>query len=188
MANKKSNNNKGLIIGVCVAVIVAVIAIIAVVIVNNSGINESYFKSDDTKYVLTIESDENASSEGSEAYIPIKMHVVYNYSGDQITGLKYYYEYADDATAKSAADYYRSNSGEEVTEIITNGKYVVITANASQYEGITAKDVKEQIDFIESMKNSNFNDGATVETTESETVESGEGTTVETTTTTEVEE
>ena len=186
MANNKSNNkqktNKVWAVVGCIAIVAVVIAIIAAIVINNSGIQDSYFKSDDTKYVLTVETDENSVDENMRQYTPIKMHVVYNYEGDKITGLKYYYEYADNNTAKPAADYFQQNSGDEIEAITVDGKYVVITVKASQYEGVTASDVKKQLDFIESMKQSNSNGGGTTTETTTEETTTTDGTTTETTT------
>lgn len=172
--NKTKNarkNNTGMIVGIC-CVIVAVIVIIiaAVAISSNSGLNDSYFKSDGSKYVLTINQDEMTTSEGEEAnYTPKKTHIVYEYKDDTITGVKVYYEYADNETATKALDYIKENQGtESYKELTTNGKYVVITMNESDYEGVTASDVKSQIEAYEALKNTNLDDITTDETTTTE--------------------
>lgn len=159
MANKKAKgkskgNNKNLIIGICCAVVVVVVIVVAIVLAVTSGnrLGDAYFVSDDTKYVLTVESDDMVIDEEEEAYAPVKTHLVYTYSGDEITGLKAYYEYADNASAKAAYDYILS-SGEETGEVAIDGKYVIITAAPEEYEGLTASDVKQQVEFMEMMKN-----------------------------------
>lgn len=161
MANKKAKgkNNKNVIIGACCAVVVVVIIIVAIVLATTGAgrLNDSYFVSDDTKYVLTVESDDMVIDEDEEAYAPLKTHLVYAYSGDEITGLKVYYEYADNASAKAAYDYIIS-SGEEAGEVEIDGKYVIITANAEEYEGLTASDVKQQVEFMEMLKNMDTSD------------------------------
>lgn len=172
MANK-SKNNKNVIIGVCAAVVILIIIIIAIVLGTRNGgfggINDSYFVSDDTKYVLTIDSDETATD--SEEYVPLKTHLVYTYSGDEITGLKAYYEYADADAAKAAAEYFQANNEESAYKSIANdGKYVILEANESEYEGVTASDVKQQIEFMEMLKNMNLSDD-TEDGTEDDTTE-----------------
>lgn len=159
MANKKAKNkggNKNIIIGACCAVVVVVIIIVAIVLATTGGggLNDSYFVSDGSKYVLTVESEDMVIDEDEEAYAPVKTHLVYTYSGDEITGLKAYYEYADAASAKAAYDYILS-SGEETGEVAIDGKYVIITAAPEEYEGLTASDVKQQVEFMEMMKNMN---------------------------------
>ena len=165
--SKKKNNNKNLIIGICVAVVVVVAIVLAVVFaVRGGGISDSYFVSDGSKYVLTVESDDLTFDEDEEAYAPIRTHMVYEYSGDEITGLKSYYEYADANAAKAAYDQMVA-AGEELKGAEINGKYIVVTAEAEDYEGMTASDVKQQIEFMEMLKNMNLDeDGESDEATE----------------------
>ena len=168
MANKKSNN-KGLIIGICSAVVVVVIIIVAVLVATNANkLNDSYFVSDGSKYVLTLESDEALIAEDDSQ--PVKTHIVYTYSGDEITGAKTYEEYKDAASAQKAYDAYKE-AGEDMSNVAVDGKYLIITATPDQYEGVTATDVKQQIEFIESLKNLNLDEstedtGEVVESTE----------------------
>lgn len=164
MANKKAKkNNKNMIIGVCVAVaIVVVIIITAFAVGAGNKLNDSYFVSDDTKYVLTMEGDELGAGitegDGSEV-TPVKTHIVYTYSGDEITGAFFYLEYADEAQAKTAYENYQDEWKEEgIKDFKTNGKYLVIEMEASQYEGKTASDVKQEFELYESLKNMNFDE------------------------------
>jgi len=151
MANK-AKNNKNLIIGICAAVVVVIVVIVAIVLATRGGsaqLNDSYFVSDDTKYVLTLETDDS-----EEEYAPVKTHVVYFYSGDDVTGMKAYYEFADAASAKDAFDYYKeAMEGEDYQDISMDGKYIIVTSNESAYEDLTASDVKQQIEFMEMLKN-----------------------------------
>ena len=162
MAKKAKKDNKNMIIGVCCAVVVVVVVVIAAVALATSGgnkLNDNYFVSDDTKYVLTIESDESALNEDDEAavYMPIRTHLVYTYEGDTVTGLKSYSEYADAAAAQKAYDY-MVEIGEDLNDAVVEGKYIVMTAPAEQYEGLTASDVKQQIEFMEALQNMNFDE------------------------------
>ena len=179
MANKKTSkakkkNNKNLIIGICAAVAVVVAAIIAIVVVNlNSGISESYFVSDDTKYVLTLDAGQLSFEDEEQEINPVKAHFVYNYSGDEITGLTAYYEFADAETAKKALDLYNKelkeaeesekSEGDDMVgykDASVKGKYLVLTANESQYKDITVSDVKQQIEFMEMLKQMNEQDNS----------------------------
>ena len=179
MANKKAKkDNKGAIIGICAAIVVLVVVIVAVVLATGGGssIGDSYFQSDDTKYVLTLETGEIESEEEDAQYIPLKTHYVYTYEGDTVTGLKIYYEYADAGAAKAALDYVKEESGDVFTEVVTDGKYVVATAAEEQYEGMTADDVKQQIEFMEALQEAAA-DGTIDEDTEvveGDVVEGGE--------------
>ena len=176
--DKAAKNNDNKVIAICIAGVLAVIAIIVIVAVMLAGSNkysDKFFTSDDTKYVLNLEKADLASGdEQTDQYVPVKAHLVYEYSGDEIKGLKIYYEYADSAAAKKAKDYIVENDpgltaeGEDsekkesiYKEVIVDGKFVIITAREAEYEGIKASDVKQQIEFYETMKNSKNNQNST---------------------------
>ena len=161
--NRKPNKN--LIIGVCAVLVIAAVAIVLAIIFinkNKNGVNDSYFVSDNTKYVLSLDMEEDSEEE----YLPLKTHAVYFYKGNQITDLKTYLEYKDASSAKEAYDHVKENDGASYKEIYVDGKYIVLVSNETEYENTTASDVKEQIDFIESLKNFDFEtDDEDVETT-----------------------
>jgi|GEM_PF-1736080 len=155
---KSTKNRTGIIIGICSAIVVAIVVIVAVVLATSgTKLNDSYFVSDDTKYVLTIDSDSMYNEE--DEVVPIKAHLVYTYSGDDITGLKAYYEFANESDAKKAYDQYQSDTieSEAYKEVVQDGKYVILTANESEYEGLTASDIKQRIEFMEMLKDMDLN-------------------------------
>ena len=177
MAEEAKDNKKNIIIWTCAALAAVIVIIVAIIFATrNTGINDSYFVSDGTKYVLTLES--NDISMEDEQYDPIKAHLVYLYSGDNITDLKAYYEYADNSAAKAAYDYFKEHIDEEddnYKDISVNGKYVVLAAADSQYKELTTNDVKEQIEFMEMIRNMGQGDDYEVEETEdTETTEDAE--------------
>ena len=159
---KSKKNNKNLIIGICCALALVIIVIVAIVLINqNKGISDSYFVSDGSKYVLTIESDDQSTLEtDSDENTPLKTHLVYTYEGDTITGLKSYYEYADANAAKSALEAIKESlaDSEESIQIEQNGKYLIVTAEEDAYKDMTASDVKQQIEFMEMLKNMSSDD------------------------------
>ncbi|MDO4747080.1 MAG: hypothetical protein Q4A70_01925 [Candidatus Saccharibacteria bacterium] len=154
MAEKvKSKKNQGLIIGSCIAVI-AVVAIIvfAIIMISNRnsglvGLNDDYFASDASKLVIPME--------GHEVYveddlpIPTKYYAVYRYNSDEITGLKTYYFYDDATKAKTIYDYYTDNYKRYYDAINLDGKYMILSIPATNYEGVTVSDVKRQIESIQ---------------------------------------
>lgn len=157
----KKENKQNLIIGICVAAAAVIAVIIAIVLIinNNNTLNDSYFKSDDTKYVLSVDAEELSFDEDKLHYVPVKAHVVYTYSGDEITGMKTYAEYADASTAEKAFKEFKdSDEADEMKNAELNGKYIIVTNESSQYEGMTASDVKKQIEFYESIKNMDLGD------------------------------
>ncbi|MBR3248977.1 hypothetical protein IKF89_03035 [Candidatus Saccharibacteria bacterium] len=173
MANKKKDNKNVIIGSICAVVVVVVIVIVAVVLATSGGnrLNDNYFQSDGQKYVLTIETDQTSIEGTDEQYVPVKTHLVYTYSGDDITGLKLYYEYADENTAKKALEEMKAAAGNELGEAVIEGKYVIATAPEEQYKDLKAADVKAQIDFMEQLKNMNSNSQGT-NSTNGEVVES----------------
>lgn len=154
MAKEAKKDNKNIIIGICAAIVVMVIAVVAVIIGTNSkpALNDAYFVSDNTKYVLTINSD-NSEDETT----PVKSHIVYFYSGDTVTGAKTYYEFKNVETAKAGYEAIK-NSLSDASAASVDGKYVIIVADESEYKDVTASEVKEQIDFMESIQNMNSSD------------------------------
>lgn len=154
-STKNQKDNKNLIIGICAAVAIIVVIIITVVLINGNSLNDSYFVSDGTKYVLTLESDE---SDTSDPYEPLKTHTVYTYEGDTITSMKTYYVYADAASAKAAFDALKQELGDEAGVMELNGKYIIFPADEESYKDLTASDVKSNIEFIESLKNLNLSE------------------------------
>ena len=168
MAEKAKKNNKNLIIGIFTGVLVIAVVIVAVIFATRSTLNDSYFVSAGSKYVLTVDRDmlETENKENS----PVKTHVVYYYSGDAITGVTTYMEFADDATAKAALDLYKNADQTGIKSLKTNGKYLVVEMTEDQYKDITTSYVKQQVDFIEMMKKSvtNNSDNTNEETTETD--------------------
>ena len=166
MAEKAKKNNKNLIIGICTGVLIIAVVIVAVIFATKSSLNDSYFVSDGSKYVLTVDRDmlETEDKENS----PIKTHIVYYYSGDTITGVTTYMEFDNDATAKAALDLYKNADQTGVKSLKTDGKYLVVEMTEDQYKDLTVSDVKQQVEFMEMLKKSGTNnpDGANEETTE----------------------
>ena len=170
MAEKAKKSNTNLIIGICVATLVIVVVAVAIFFATRgtSQLNDAYFVSDGTKYVLTVNDDMLNTDEDTE-YIPIKTHVVYTYSGDTITSMTTYLEFANEATAKSALDYYSQKDQSGVKNISSNSKYVVVEMTDDQYSEMTAPEVKEYIDFIENIRNVDLlNDADSTEETTTE--------------------
>ena len=153
MANKKAKkDNKNLIIGVIAGIVAIVVVIVLAVALLSRGnkLDDSFFVSDGTKYVATLDGSEVGFSE-EEGIMPLKVHLVYFYSGDTVTGVKSYYEFADEDIAKKAFEMMKEEDSEGAGNYELNGKYVILAEDSSKYEGMTADDAKEQIEFIESV-------------------------------------
>ena len=172
MAEKAKKNN--IIVGVCIVavVVIAIVATIVAIMLKNSGtiignLDDSYFVSDGAKYVITLNGNEIYIED--EAYAPNKYHLVYTYSGDTITGLKSFYEYSDGTLAQKAYDYFIEQNIMNAEEIEVNNNYVIKTSSAQDYEGITATDVKQQIELIELTESIESKEDETEEVVEAET-------------------
>ena len=167
MAEKKQSKKKntGAIIGGCIAaaVIIIIIIVVCVVMAKKTSYNDDYFVSDGSKYVITYTQDDLELDESSE-FAPVKSHLVYYYSGDKITDMKAFYEFADEATAKLAYEAYKEAGEGNFKEISQSSKYVIITANDSEYEDYTASDVKSQIEFKEMLENADEDDSTVIDT------------------------
>ena len=149
---KKFFNKKTFTYLACAIVCIASVVIIVVVIVasiNREAISDEYFVSDDTKSVISLDAT-NASGDGSSS---TKTHVVYLHEGDEITGLKTYFEYATPEAAQAALETIKSNP--DFTNAEVNGRYIVVTSDASQFKGLTVSDVKQQAAAIKQMQEAN---------------------------------
>lgn len=162
-SSKKNKNNKNIVIGAFVGILALVVVIVMVVMLakNNKVIDDSYFVSDDTKYVVTLDGD-LMKSPNDEGDTPLRAYLVYYYSDDKITGLETYYDYGSDDAAKLSYEAMQGTDGGKADSYKLNGKYIVMVADASEYEGMTAADAKKQVEFTEflkSMTSGNSSDG-----------------------------
>ena len=166
-ASKSKKDNKNLIIGICVAVLVVAAIVVAVVLATRNTLNDDYFVSDGSKYVITYD-DLESDGEGDQ-YRPVKIHTVWTYKGDEITSLKMYYVYNNANDAKAAFDAMKED-GEEVKGVELNGKYIIISAEEDTYKDTTASDVKQQIEDYEKAKENidSIEEGSEVEVEEVE--------------------
>jgi len=144
---KRRDNHFGIIGGCCVAVLAVILIVIAVIVNRPRPIDDSFFVSDGTKYVLSLDSDDVEDAEGD--YSPIKTHLVYFYSDDDITGLKIYYEYADAEEASNAYGQFIEENDGEYKEISRESKYIILVANEADYDEVKASDIKKQIEFMD---------------------------------------
>ena len=152
--SKKSINLK--LCGIFIALIAVIVVIVITTVINTTQdkpLDDSFFVSDGTKYSVTID---NAAKYGIRTeWVPKKLHVVYFYSGDKVTDLKYYYEYQEETDAESAADSLKDipNEDPNTDSVVLDGKYVIVTINEYIYEDLTPEDAKWQIEYLQSEQN-----------------------------------
>lgn len=76
--------------------------------------------------------------------------LVFYYSGNEITGLQHFYEYEDETKAKAKYELDKEDLKNNISikEISLNGKYVVYTMAAGEYEGTTVDEVKSSYSYL----------------------------------------
>jgi hypothetical protein len=176
MAEEGENNKNKLMAIIAGAVLVVAVAIIAIVMINkNKGevLDDNFFKTSDSKIVLSTTSDSTDPS------VAKKVHQVYTIDGDKITGLKVYSEFESEQAAKEA------DSKPEIEEAMKSGnykdhkvqgKFIIVTMSDSMYQSLTVEQLKMSAEIIEKAIQNGTNQQQTEQTTEQQTVESSEET------------
>ena len=134
-AKSKRNNakNNNLMMWVFVVLFLLIVISIAVILTLNNAnpnLNDDFFVSDGSKYVVAADIDNYGDDRIVAAYD------VYYHNNGTITGHEAYYEFVDEEMAQVALPSYQANKDEEVDKIELNGKYIVLTATPKQYEGL----------------------------------------------------
>lgn len=131
-----------------VCALVSIISIIAIIIIvlSKPKIDDSYFVSDDTKTVVSLSPNDQTTGSGSH----INTFVVYTYDGDNVVGLKTYFEYTDVDSASAALESYKSKP--EFSNVEQNDKYIIVSSDTEQFKGLTADDVRQQAEAIQKMQ------------------------------------
>ena len=151
-----NNNKKILTVGICAIAAVVIAIIIAVIVMQKTSINNSLFTSDNTKYVVPISSDE--ISFDSDLTRPTQIYAIYYYQDDTITDLKEYYVFEQDSDVKAAYDYFNEHDSANYKAITIDGKYLILTANESEYENKTPEEIRQYIEFLKSSESTGPDD------------------------------
>lgn len=147
----KESNKKPIIIACSIIAAVIVIVAIVVLVLSNRGLNDNFFTSDGSKYVLSMDSDEILGL-NIDDYDLKKAHLIYFCSNDKVTDLKLYYVYEDEETANKAAEYIRGiEDSETIKGVDVDGRYVILTLGESLYADMTNDDAKQQVEVMKSM-------------------------------------
>lgn len=130
-----------------VAIIIA--TIVAVVFGGHPTIDDNFFTSDDTKTTISL----TPSSDDTKTTSLTKTYLVYDYDdSDNVISMKTYFEYPDEDSAKTAYEATKDQPEFQGAEI--QGKYIIVTADESQYKGLTAYDIKQQADALKAFEES----------------------------------
>jgi len=141
------SNKKTVIICIAAAVVV-VAAVVTAILLSRNKLDDNYFVSDGSKYVLTLDDEEFYGSK--------RTHTVVLYQGDQITEMKKYLEFESAEKAKSVFDELVAEGEAEGGKI--DGKYIIYTADPEEYSDMTASEFKQIIDFYTMLKGLNIDD------------------------------
>lgn len=151
MSKRTRKRNKKPFYIACGAIAVVIIISITLTLILKSSpkLDDSFFVTDSTKYVLTFNASEIALDLNLDEYNPEKAYQIYFHSKDKITELNVYYKYEDEEIAKKAANYFNTEKGQIIESIKANGKYVVIKMAKSFYQDMTADYAKQQYEFYQ---------------------------------------
>ncbi len=141
-----------------------IISIFMLFLVTGCG-NESNDLEDNNESDNTNEVDNNQSSSNDDDKIDLYSDntkivfangggkLVYYYSGEKITGYSAYLDYGDSATAKLALSV--SEKDETIKNMYTQGRYLVVEYNESQFEDTTVSEIKALYSYLEQVQKSN---------------------------------
>ena len=137
-AKKTSNSLMMWVFVVLFLLIVISIAIILTLNSTNPNLNEGFFVSNDTKYVI----DADLDGFGDDRIV--SAHDVYYYdSNNVVTGHEAYYEFINEETVQAVLPVYQSTKDDEVEKVVANGRFIVMIANPTQYEGLNIETIKQ---------------------------------------------
>lgn len=149
------SNKKILIVGICAITAITIAIIVATITMHKTSIDDSFFVTDSTKYVIALNDDE--INLGDDSIKPTKGYVVYYRKGDTITDMKEYYLFNQEADAKTLLEQIKADNTSNYKAMITDGKYLILTANASKYAGKTAEEIEYYIDLLNNTKSEETN-------------------------------
>ena len=112
----------------------------------HSTVDDSFFVSNDVKTTISLTPD------NSDTTTLHQTHVVYEYDGENVISMKTYFEYPDEESAKTAYESLKDQP--EFVGAVVNGKYIIVTADESQFKGLTASDVRQQAEAIKAFQES----------------------------------
>ena len=122
-------------------VFIAVITWATLSIINQPTVTDDFFVSDDTKTTIDISPTNNNATSDHQT------RTVYEYDdNDNVISMKTYFEYADEAAASTA--YASLKDQPEFKNSELKGKYIIVTADESQFKGLTASDIRQQAEAI----------------------------------------
>lgn len=134
---------KYLLLCIALMVFVIIITISLLYALTPKPVDDSYFISDESKDVITLEVDK-ANSATTDL---LRTHIVYIYENDRVKSLKTYYEYENNELASQALENIKEINKNAV-DVYLDGKYIVVVSAEKQYENLNPSDIKQQAEAI----------------------------------------
>ena len=142
--------NKGKLIGAIIGAVATIaIAIAAVFIIKSKvGIDDSYFVTDDKKIVISITPEDNE-------FGALKLHQVYEYTGEDVNKIVFYYEFENESKAQSVFDGSKDEllSQTEFSNPRVTGKYIAINVENTMLGGVSVSTLRKYAEYQESQEN-----------------------------------
>lgn len=146
----KTKSKQNLIFLACGIFAVLAVALISwgiITLINKGAISEdTTFATNDTQATITIEPTDSDNNSISHT------RTVYEFDGDNVVGMKTYFEYADNEAAKTAYELIKDQPEFKGAEVVD--KYIIVTADPNSFRGLTADDIRQQAEAIEQFQNS----------------------------------
>lgn len=137
---EKREDKKQLAVYIACAVIFIGIIIAIILCCRGQKLDESFFKTTDSKYVATF-NDKNFGSE--------KTYYVIEHKDDKVTSFVEYFEFKDNESAKEVLDDIKKEQDNDAElDIKQNGKYLVYVEDVTKYEEISANDLIVQYNTL----------------------------------------
>ena len=146
---KSTHKYLPIIIAASVLAVTIIAIIITITSLSHPTIDDNFFTSDDTKTTIPL----TPSGDDTKTTSLTKTYLVYDYDdNDNVISMKTYFEYPDAETAKTAYESVKDQP--EFKGAKVQDKYIIVTADESQYKGLTAYDIKQQADALKAFEES----------------------------------
>ena len=140
---------KTLLLCIALMVVVTGITIVLLYALTPRTVDDSYFISDESKDVITLEVDK-ANSATTDL---LCTHIVYIYENDRVKSLKTYYEYENNELASQALENIKEIN-KNAADVYLDNKYIVVVSQEKQYENLNPSDIKQQAEAIKAFQDS----------------------------------
>ena len=148
---KSAKKSKAPIYITCIVISIISIAIVSWVVIsylNKPPISDDYFVSNSTKTTINLTPTDSTSGPSHR-----QTYVVYEYEDDLVVSMKTYFEYEDARSAEIAYETLKNQIEFKNAEL--TDKYIIVAADTSQFEGLTASDIRQQAAAIEAYQAKN---------------------------------